>query len=162
MNSQSARSCAFTISPRASTICVCGVIGYAQITSGRHSATASAMAREPSACLSMCGLPELVHDGERRPGRRDVFLGYRAGKLGADRRDDGIQLELPCRGCERAEQRHVRHRAPDVLQSELGCRQQCESVTACIAGQIEKPEVGEAASRIEQHVAGCGKAVEEI
>jgi hypothetical protein len=29
-------------------MCVCGEIGYAQMTSGRHSATASATAREPS------------------------------------------------------------------------------------------------------------------
>jgi hypothetical protein len=34
-------------------MCVCGVIGYAQITSGRLSATASATARDPSICLSM-------------------------------------------------------------------------------------------------------------
>ena len=33
-------------------MCVCGEIGYAEITSGRHSATASATAREPSICLS--------------------------------------------------------------------------------------------------------------
>ena len=33
-------------------MCVCGVMGYAQITSGRQSATVSAMAREPSICFS--------------------------------------------------------------------------------------------------------------
>jgi hypothetical protein len=43
----------FTIAPSASTMWVCGVMGYAQITCGRHIATVSATAREPSICLSM-------------------------------------------------------------------------------------------------------------
>src|SRR4051812_47991597 len=66
MNSQFLSSPLFTISPRPSTICVCGVIGYAQITSGRHSATASATASDPSICLSMdcsvvnCGQREFI------------------------------------------------------------------------------------------------------
>src|SRR5215475_1071914 len=56
MNSQFASSPAFTISPKPSTMCVCGVIGYAQITCGRHSAIASATACEPSVCLSIDGV----------------------------------------------------------------------------------------------------------
>jgi hypothetical protein len=43
----------FTNSLSASTMWVCGEIGYAQMTSGRHSATVSATAREPSICLSL-------------------------------------------------------------------------------------------------------------
>ena len=35
----------------ASTMCVCGVIGYAQITSGRQRATVRATASEPSSWL---------------------------------------------------------------------------------------------------------------
>src|SRR5579863_3484966 len=50
MNSQGARSPVFTSSPMASMMWVCGEIGYAQTTSGRHSATVSATAREPSIC----------------------------------------------------------------------------------------------------------------
>src|SRR5689334_23873404 len=46
----------FTSDDRPSTMCVCGEIGYAPITSGRHIATVSATAREPSICLSICGL----------------------------------------------------------------------------------------------------------
>jgi len=53
MNSQFFRWPSLTISPRPSTIWVCGVIGYAQITSGRQSAMVSAIACEPSACFSM-------------------------------------------------------------------------------------------------------------
>ena len=47
-NSHGASSPDLTSRERSSTMCVCGEIGYAQITSGRHSATASATAREPS------------------------------------------------------------------------------------------------------------------
>ena len=63
----------FTMALSASTMWVCGVIGYAQITSGRHKATASAIAREPSTCLSIgqC-LPLFPDEIERGPGRRDV------------------------------------------------------------------------------------------
>src|SRR6266496_4909749 len=52
MNSQGTRSPRFTVADRLSTMCVCGEIGYAQITSGRHIATAAATACEPSICLS--------------------------------------------------------------------------------------------------------------
>src|SRR4249919_1440347 len=42
-----------TRSDRASTMWVCGEIGYAATTSGRHRATVSAMALEPSTCCRM-------------------------------------------------------------------------------------------------------------
>src|SRR5918912_546574 len=56
MYSHGASVPSFTSAESASTMCVCGEIGYAAITSGRHSATASATAREPSICLSTDGL----------------------------------------------------------------------------------------------------------
>src|SRR3982751_1060686 len=52
-NSHGASAPVFTSADRPSTMCVWGEIGYAPITSGRHSATVSATAREPSICLSM-------------------------------------------------------------------------------------------------------------
>src|SRR5271157_2938327 len=61
-NSQGASSPLFTSWERFSTMCVWGEIGYAQMTSGRHSATASATAREPSTCRSTRQLPQLVPD----------------------------------------------------------------------------------------------------
>src|ERR687884_1425339 len=67
----------FTSAESASTMCVCGEIGYAAITSGRHSATASATAREPSICLSTDGLLAV--------GRHEVVGGLRRGDVaGAD------------------------------------------------------------------------------
>src|ERR671933_1771137 len=58
MYSHGASSPPFTSADSASTMCVCGEIGYAAMTSGRQRATASATAREPSICLSMGRLPE--------------------------------------------------------------------------------------------------------
>ena len=46
-----------TRSESASTMCVCGEIGYAEITSGRQSATAFATASEPSSWLRIDGDP---------------------------------------------------------------------------------------------------------
>ena len=51
MNSHVPRSPVLTIAPSASTMWVCGVIGYAGTTCGRHRATASAIAFDPSICL---------------------------------------------------------------------------------------------------------------
>src|SRR3954451_11643638 len=65
MYSQGASVSVFTSADSASTMCVCGEIGYAAITSGRHSATASATAREPSVCLSMGPLADQVVGGAR-------------------------------------------------------------------------------------------------
>ena len=84
MNSQLASSPVFTISPSASTMCVCGVMGYAQITCGRHSATASATAREPSVCLSIDRVLRLDRELERLRRRGDVLLGHRGRELLAD------------------------------------------------------------------------------
>src|SRR5450756_2185245 len=82
MNSQPARVPAFTIRLRPSTMWVWGEIGYAQITSGRHAATASATAIKPSTCLSIHPLLNLrLHQLERGRCRGDVSLGDRAVEL---------------------------------------------------------------------------------
>src|SRR5271157_1198261 len=61
-NSHGVSSPLLTSCERFSTMCVWGEIGYAQMTSGRQSATASATAREPSTCRSTRQLPQLVPD----------------------------------------------------------------------------------------------------
>src|SRR5580692_9668782 len=60
MNSHGASCPLLTSVERASTMCVCGEMGYAQMTSGLDKATASATAREPSTCLSTDDLLNLV------------------------------------------------------------------------------------------------------
>src|SRR6516225_2517468 len=84
-----------TISPSASTIWVCGVIGYAQMTSGRQRATASATAREPSICLSINRLafpasPHALVSLLRRSGVGVTDLG---GELFTNRGEDGFDLQ---------------------------------------------------------------------
>ncbi len=94
-NSHGASSPVFTSWESPSTMWVCGEIGYAQMTSGRHSATASATARDPSSCLSMGGLPHRglhVLVGRRGCGR--VAFADLAGEPVADRRQHGVEAHL--------------------------------------------------------------------
>src|SRR5262245_59201541 len=83
-----------TLSESASTMWVWGEIGYAQITSGRHSATASATACEPSFCSSMCQLLRLAFDqlvcGRRGGG---VAVGQATGELPANGRGYGLERD---------------------------------------------------------------------
>src|SRR3954470_10288946 len=90
----------------ASTMCVCGEIGYAGMTSGRHSATVSATAREPSICLS--GMTRALDEVVRRDRGRDIPLGDRAREARADRRDDRLERDHAAERREAAEQRGVR------------------------------------------------------
>src|SRR5690349_20590387 len=122
MNSHGASSPDFTRADSASTMCVCGEIGYAQITSGRHSATVSATAREPSSCLRMCHLAGRSNERVRRARRTDVALARSPmeplGDGGTQRAErDG------CGGCgERAEERCAWKGTPEVLAREAGRR----------------------------------------
>src|SRR6476646_1755375 len=94
MNSHGASAPLFTSSPSPSTMCVCGEIGYAQMTSGRQSATASATACEPSVCLSIGDLDERMANDLVSLGRRgDVCVGYLAAELGADRVRDRVERD---------------------------------------------------------------------
>src|SRR5512144_3143483 len=122
MNSQPGNSPVRVISPSASTMCVCGEIGYAQITSGRHSATASATAREPSICFSMDDLPgeRLLHVVVRLGRGGDVRGGDLRRELLADRVEHRFEMEHAADRGEAAEQRDVRHRPPDVLHRDVG------------------------------------------
>src|SRR5689334_2112850 len=90
--SQGASEPSFTRAERASTMCVCGEIGYAAMTSGRHSATASATARDPSTCLSTGPLRSHEEHGVVRSGRGgDVALRQPPGEALADRGDHRLE-----------------------------------------------------------------------
>ena len=94
----------FTRAPSASTMWVCGVIGYAQITCGRHMATASATAREPSICLSTGQHPSLGEDViEGGHGGGGVARGDLAGEPVADRGEQRVQADHAGQRGERAE-----------------------------------------------------------
>src|SRR6476620_3202923 len=123
MNSHGASVPSFTSADRRSTMCVWGEIGYAAMTSGRHSATASATARDPSLCLSMGPLPHRATDQPvRGTGRRNVPVGNRSAEPFADRGRHGLQADHRDRGGEGAEKRDARDRPPEVLARELGGR----------------------------------------
>src|SRR3954462_8993592 len=100
-NSHGASAPDFTSAARPSTMCVCGEMGYAQMTSGRHSATASATARDPSICLSMKWL--LAYGGSRF-GRGDVAVGKLADEALADRGGHGVDRDHTREGGEATKQ----------------------------------------------------------
>src|SRR5437764_3394718 len=88
------------------------------MTWGRHSAMASATAREPSICLSMGGL-RLRQRLRIRLGRGgNVTIRERLGELVLHRGDDRIELDDAGQRCKSRKQRNVGHGAADVLQCE--------------------------------------------
>src|SRR5450631_3873172 len=104
MNSHGASAPLFTSSPRPSTMWVGGEMGYAQMTSGRQRATASATACEPSVCFSMGERLQLpAHDFVRLGRGGDVVGGDFAGELGMDRVSDRVERDHPRERREAAE-----------------------------------------------------------
>src|SRR5215207_3809518 len=83
-NSHEPSSPAFTICESPSTMWVWGEIGYAQMTSGRHAATVSATAREPSICLGIDRL-QVADDLVRGLRRRGVAGRRLSGEALVDR-----------------------------------------------------------------------------
>src|SRR4051794_17978035 len=121
--SHGASSPAFTSADRASTMCVCGEIGYAPMTSGRHSAMASATARDPSICLRMRRLLAIRADERERLRRRGrVGLADRAGEALAEGGGDRVDRDQAVAGGERADQRGARQRTPEVPARDLAGR----------------------------------------
>src|SRR5271165_7141125 len=102
-NSHGVSSPIFTSWERFSTMCVWGEIGYAQMTSGRQSATASATAREPSTWRTG-QLPHLVLDpGVGSPCGGYVALGGGAREALADRAGDRVERDRSTKRREPAE-----------------------------------------------------------
>src|SRR5947209_14190453 len=152
MNSHGVSWPDFTIADSPSTMWVCGEIGYAQITSGRHRATASATARDPSVCLSMGGLQVIC----RRRGR-DVAIGDTGGEAAADRALDRRQRDDPGERGERAEQRRVRHRPSHVLARELARRDASDPVASLTVRKLL-----ELARGVDQQVTVVAQPAEEV
>src|SRR6516225_8866472 len=96
------------------------------MTSGRQSAMLSAIAREPSICLSMARLSGGC--GSRCDGvvsrrcRGDVGFGKLAGKCLADGAGNGMQVHNAGQRGESAKKRRIRKRAADMLERKLACR----------------------------------------
>src|SRR5450631_2053559 len=97
------------------------------MTSGRHSAMASAMACEPSICFSIagsscCAFSVLLHQDKFMclPGSSDIGGPDLAGESLLDRAFDAFEANEPGQRRERAEQRRVRQRPPDMLERKFG------------------------------------------
>src|SRR5215208_1083918 len=113
-NSHEPSSPAFTICESPSTMWVWGEIGYAQMTSGRHAATVSATAREPSICLGIDRL-HAPDDLMRGPRRRGVAGRRVSGEALMDGGDDRLQADDPGQRRESPEQRRAGQRAAQML-----------------------------------------------
>src|SRR5688572_24435516 len=112
---------AFTICESPSTMWVWGEMGYAQITSGRHAATVSATARDPSICLSTGRLPHrAVDEPKGRVRRRGVALARLAREAPADGSEDRSEADDARQRGEPAQQSGTRQRTAQVLPRELG------------------------------------------
>src|SRR5271166_5760356 len=118
-NSQGASSPLFTSWERFSTMCVWGEIGYAQMTSGRQSETASATAREPSTWRTAQPLHLVLNPVVGSLRRRHVALADGRREALADRARHGVERNGATQRSEAAEQRGVRHRSAGVLTREL-------------------------------------------
>src|SRR3546814_643294 len=153
MNSHGASAPLLTRSPSPSTICVCGEIGYAQITSGRHSATASATAREPSVCLSMGRLLHPALDARKcLAGGREVGGGHLALELDADRVRHCIERDQARQRREAAQQHRIGQRSAQVLERDLGCRQGDQPLPTIALLDFTKAQFIEAATAVDQHI----------
>src|ERR1051326_3272571 len=108
---------AAAISDSASTMWVCGEIGYAGITCGRQAATARATARDPSIWLSM---DSLLYGLEGFPGGGDVGRGDRGREALADRLLQGRQPDPAGERGERAEQSGAGHGPADAPAGDVG------------------------------------------
>src|SRR5665811_1542369 len=110
-----------TMSDSASTMCVCGEIGYAGITSGRQSATARATAWDPSICLSIGETPPLLYDVlEGIRSCHGIGIADRTREPLPDGTDHRGERDDPGQRCEPAEQRRIGERAPEALPGEVG------------------------------------------
>src|SRR5579862_3911721 len=169
-NSQRSSRPDFTSADSPSTMCVWGLIGYAQITSGRHSATVSATASDPSICLSMGWLSQLAygrsglrpHHSERLLRRSDVLLAEEAGEPLSDRTRNGAERHSPGQRGEPPEQRRVRKRLAELLARELGPGNGLEPAAVEALEQLLDPQLTKALRCVDQNPAVRLQAAEHV
>src|SRR4051794_15164712 len=153
--SHGARSPVRTSPESASTMCVCGEIGYAGMTSGRHRATVSATAREPSICLS--GMERSFHEGVRRDRGCAVAHGDGTGEARLDGGGHRPQRDDAAERSEAAEQGGVRERPAQVLAREVGGGDGHQ-----VEVDVLEPELRHGPRGVDQYGAAGPHAAEEV
>ena len=111
----------------------------------RQSAIASATACEPSVCLSMDGLQPLAAMANASAAAATFFRDG-AGELVADGLDHGFLADLAGDRGKGGKQRHVGHRAADMLQRDLGRGQRAQAIAVEPAHEFGETQLVEAAS----------------
>src|SRR5947207_14167085 len=120
------------------------------MTCGRHSAMASATAREPSVCLSIHRLLRLARNAERFRRGADILLGERAWKFLANGFNERRQLDHAGNRSECSEEGHVRHRATHMLQRKLGGRKRAQSILLDPPREPAQTDFVKTARRVDQ------------
>src|SRR6516165_8553340 len=96
------------------------------MTSGRHSAIASAIACDPSICLSIANSSGYVFLRQDElmgvHSRSDVGRAHLARKRLFDCALDAVDMNELCERGKGAKQGGIRYRTADVLQRKFGCR----------------------------------------
>ena len=95
-------------------------------------------------------------------GRGDVPLGRWARESLPDRGRDGVHGDLPRERGERAEERGVRERPPEVLARDLRRRHRHAPVDVESLHERSEPQVVERPARVQQQVAVVGETREEV
>src|SRR5215217_1183010 len=159
MNSHCAGLPSATSAESVSTMCVCGEIGYAAMTSGRQPATVSATARDPSSCL---GMDRLRHAARGGLGGGAIAGADPAGEAVADRRGQRAGGHDPGDRGQRAEQRRPGQRPPEVLAGQRARRHRDHPAAAEALQEIAQPELLRRPFRVEEDDALRSEPSEDV
>src|SRR6516164_9737039 len=136
------------------------------MTSGRQSAMPSAIAREPSICLSMACLSGRCGSGCNgivgRRCRRDVGFGKLAGKCLADGAGDGMQVHDAGQGGECTKERRIRNGTADMLECKLACRHHPGMAVRKFCGDLGETELMKCFSCVDEEIALRFEPLEDI
>ena len=127
------------------------------MTSGRHSAIPSAIARDPSICFSMASphaASDALGDGVVGGGRRrDVGFSDLAGKRLPDGRRDRMEVDDAGQRRKGAEQRCIGKRAPDMLQRQLARRHRAGMAFGKLRHDLGEMQLIEASIGVDEQIA---------
>src|SRR6516165_10454416 len=139
------------------------------MTSGRHNAIASAIACDPSICLSIansssraCGMLLRQHEFVGVRGRSDVGCAHLPGKCLFDCALDTVDMnELRERG-KGAKQGGIRYRTADVLQRKFCCRHDHRMALGQPIGGLANMQLRKALVSVDEQIAVAAQARKDV